>query len=48
VSTDDPNCAVAHGDAPAQVRSRTPAEIAVATLAGLVADRSGAPGGFRF
>jgi xanthine dehydrogenase accessory factor len=28
--------------------SRTPAEIAVATLAGLVADRAGRPGGFSF
>jgi xanthine dehydrogenase accessory factor len=30
------------------IGSRTPAEIAVATLAGLVADRNGRPGGFRF
>ena len=30
------------------IGSRTPAEIAVATLAGLVADRSGKPGGFEF
>jgi xanthine dehydrogenase accessory factor len=28
------------------VGSRTPAEIAVATLAGLLADRNGRPGGF--
>jgi xanthine/CO dehydrogenase XdhC/CoxF family maturation factor len=30
------------------IGSRTPAEIAVATLAGLIADRNGRPGGFRF
>jgi xanthine/CO dehydrogenase XdhC/CoxF family maturation factor len=30
------------------IGSKTPAEIAVATLAGLVADRNGRPGGFAF
>lgn len=30
------------------IGSRTPAEIAIATLAGLVADRNGKPGGFDF
>jgi xanthine dehydrogenase accessory factor len=30
------------------IGSRTPAEIAVATLAGLIADRNGRPGGFDF
>lgn len=30
------------------IGSRTPAEIAIATLAGLIADRNGRPGGFRF
>jgi xanthine dehydrogenase accessory factor len=30
------------------IGSRTPAEIAVATLAGLIADRNGRPGGFQF
>ncbi|HSS67389.1 MAG TPA: XdhC family protein, partial [Nocardioidaceae bacterium] len=30
------------------IGSRTPAEIAVATLAGLIADRAGRPGGFIF
>lgn len=30
------------------IGSRTPAEIAVATLAGLIADRNGRPGGFGF
>jgi xanthine dehydrogenase accessory factor len=30
------------------IGSRTPAEIAIATLAGLVADRNGRPGGFAF
>ncbi|NKQ52796.1 XdhC/CoxF family protein [Amycolatopsis sp. K13G38] len=30
------------------IGSRTPPEIAIATLAGLIADRSGRPGGFEF
>ncbi|HEX6360201.1 XdhC family protein [Actinophytocola sp.] len=30
------------------IGSRTPAEIAIATLAGLIADRNGKPGGFDF
>ncbi len=30
------------------IGSRTPAEIAIATLAGLLADRNGRPGGFEF
>ena len=30
------------------IGSRTPAEIAISTLAGLIADRNGRPGGFRF
>lgn len=30
------------------IGSRTPAEIAIATIAGLIADRNGRPGGFRF
>ena len=30
------------------IGSRTPAEIALATLAGLIADRNGRPGGFEF
>jgi xanthine dehydrogenase accessory factor len=30
------------------IGSRTPGEIAVATLAGLIADRNGRPGGFEF
>jgi xanthine dehydrogenase accessory factor len=30
------------------IGSRTPADIAVATLAGLIADRNGRPGGFEF
>jgi len=30
------------------IGSRTPPEIAVATLAGLLADRNGRPGGFEF
>jgi xanthine/CO dehydrogenase XdhC/CoxF family maturation factor len=30
------------------IGSRTPPEIALATLAGLIADRNGRPGGFEF
>jgi xanthine/CO dehydrogenase XdhC/CoxF family maturation factor len=30
------------------IGSRTPPEIAIATLAGLLADRNGRPGGFEF
>lgn len=30
------------------IGSRTPAEIAIATMAGLIADRNGRPGGFSF
>jgi xanthine/CO dehydrogenase XdhC/CoxF family maturation factor len=30
------------------IGSRTPGEIAVSTLAGLIADRNGRPGGFTF
>jgi xanthine/CO dehydrogenase XdhC/CoxF family maturation factor len=30
------------------IGSRTPPEIALATLAGLLADRNGRPGGFEF
>jgi len=30
------------------IGSHTPAEIALATLAGLIADRNGRPGGFEF
>jgi xanthine/CO dehydrogenase XdhC/CoxF family maturation factor len=30
------------------IGSRTPPEIAIATLAGLIADRNGKPGGFEF
>jgi len=30
------------------IGSRTPAEIAISTLAGLIADRNGRPGGFSF
>jgi xanthine/CO dehydrogenase XdhC/CoxF family maturation factor len=30
------------------IGARTPAEIAIATLAGLIADRNGRPGGFAF
>ncbi len=30
------------------IGSKSPAEIAIATLAGLIADRNGRPGGFEF
>ena len=30
------------------IGSRSPAEIAISTLAGLIADRNGKPGGFAF
>ena len=30
------------------IGSRTPAEIAISTIAGLIADRNGRPGGFSF
>jgi xanthine/CO dehydrogenase XdhC/CoxF family maturation factor len=30
------------------IGSHTPAEIAIATIAGLIADRNGKPGGFEF
>lgn len=30
------------------IGSRTPAEIAISTIAGLIADRNGKPGGFSF
>ena len=30
------------------IGSRTPAEIALSTIAGLIADRNGRPGGFEF
>jgi xanthine dehydrogenase accessory factor len=46
VSDDD--IARVHRPIGLNIGSRTPAEIAVATLAGLLADRNGRPGGFDF
>ena len=40
--------ALVHRPIGLNIGSRTPAEIAVATLAGLLADRTGRPGGFTF
>ncbi len=42
----DDEIARAHRPIGRNIGSRTPAEIAVATLAGLIADRKGRPGGF--
>ena len=39
---------VVHRPIGLNIGSRTPAEIAIATLAGLIADRNGRPGGFTF
>jgi xanthine/CO dehydrogenase XdhC/CoxF family maturation factor len=44
----DENIARVHRPIGLNIGSRTPAEIAIATLAGLVADRNGKPGGFAF
>jgi xanthine/CO dehydrogenase XdhC/CoxF family maturation factor len=40
--------ALVHRPIGLNIGSRTPAEIAVATLAGLLADRADRPGGFSF
>jgi xanthine dehydrogenase accessory factor len=45
---DDGEIARVHRPVGLNIGSRTPAEIAVATLAGLIADRNGRPGGFDF
>jgi xanthine dehydrogenase accessory factor len=45
---DDAEIARVHRPIGLNIGSRTPAEIAVATLAGLIADRNGRPGGFSF
>ena len=45
---DDDDIARVHRPIGLNIGSRTPAEIAVATLAGLLADRAGRPGGFHF
>jgi xanthine dehydrogenase accessory factor len=44
----DPDIARVHRPIGLNIGSRTPAEIAIATVAGLVADRNGKPGGFTF
>ncbi|SEF49782.1 XdhC Rossmann domain-containing protein [Thermomonospora echinospora] len=44
----DDDIARVHRPIGLNIGSRTPAEIAVATLAGLLADRNGRPGGFEF
>jgi xanthine/CO dehydrogenase XdhC/CoxF family maturation factor len=44
----DAEVARVHRPVGLNIGSRTPAEIAVATLAGLIADRNGRPGGFEF
>ncbi|GAA2788744.1 XdhC family protein [Saccharopolyspora taberi] len=44
----DAEIARVHRPVGLNIGSRTPAEIAVATLAGLLADRNGRPGGFEF
>ncbi|WP_144119611.1 XdhC family protein [Catellatospora sichuanensis] len=45
---DEPAVARVHRPIGLNIGSRTPAEIAVATLAGLIADRNDRPGGFAF
>jgi xanthine dehydrogenase accessory factor len=44
----EPAIARVHRPVGLNIGSRTPAEIAIATLAGLLADRNGRPGGFDF
>ena len=44
----DADIARVHRPIGLNIGSRTPAEIALATMAGLVADRNGRPGGFAF
>jgi xanthine/CO dehydrogenase XdhC/CoxF family maturation factor len=48
LGVDDAEIARVHRPIGLNIGSRTPAEIALATLAGLVADRHGRPGGFDF
>jgi xanthine/CO dehydrogenase XdhC/CoxF family maturation factor len=44
----DSDIARVHRPIGLNIGSRTPSEIAIATLAGLIADRNGKPGGFEF
>lgn len=48
LGVDEESIARVHRPIGLNIGSRTPAEIAIATLAGLVADRNGRPGGFAF
>jgi xanthine/CO dehydrogenase XdhC/CoxF family maturation factor len=48
LGTSEPDIARVHRPIGLNIGSHTPAEIAVATLAGLLADRNGRPGGFAF
>ncbi|MBC6449870.1 XdhC family protein [Actinokineospora xionganensis] len=45
---DEERIAAVHRPIGLNIGSRTPAEIAIATLAGLIADRNGKPAGFEF
>jgi xanthine dehydrogenase accessory factor len=48
LGVDEADIARVHRPIGLDICSRTPAEIAIATLAGLIADRNGKPGGFEF
>jgi xanthine dehydrogenase accessory factor len=48
LGVDEADIARVHRPIGLNIGSRTPAEIAIATLAGLLADRNGRPGGFGF
>jgi xanthine/CO dehydrogenase XdhC/CoxF family maturation factor len=48
LGVDDAHIARVHRPIGLNIGSKTPAEIALSTLAGLVADRNGRPGGFAF
>lgn len=48
LGVDEERIAAVHRPIGLNIGSRTPAEIAIATLAGLIADRNGKPGGFEF
>ena len=48
LGVDDSEIARVHRPIGLNIGSRTPPEIAIATLAGLIADRNGKPGGFEF
>jgi xanthine dehydrogenase accessory factor len=48
LGVDDESIARVHRPIGLNIGSKTPAEIALATLAGLIADRNARPGGFTF